>query len=103
MVPTFDGEAMNLPFERLLDAWRGRITKDGSKLPWVEVADRLPNPYGLDAHQSRAPHQTVEERKEDIRRNKKSRLREWRNGTRPTAEQLQQFIRNLIPEDENVP
>jgi len=103
MVPTFDGEAMTLPFERLLDAWRGRITKDGSKLPWVKVAERLPNPYGLDPDLSRSPHQTVEERKEDIRRNKKSRLREWRNGTRPTAEQLQQFVSNLIPEDGNVP
>jgi len=102
MVPTFDGEAMTLPFERLLDAWRGRITKDGSKLPWVEVADRLPNPYGLGVDQSRSPRQTVEDRKENIRRNKKSRLREWRNGTRPSAEQLQQFIRNLIPEDKSV-
>lgn len=102
MVPAFDGSALTLPFERLLDRWRRSATKDRRLLPWAKIAECLPNPYGLDADKSRAPYQTVEAREEDIRKNKKSRLREWRNGTRPDPEQLKQFIRNLVPEDNDV-
>lgn len=102
MVPEFDGSALTLPFERLLDTWRGSATKDRRVLPWAKIAECLPNPYGLDADKSRASYQTVEARAEDIRKNKKSRLREWRNGTRPDPEQLKQFIRNLVPEDKDL-
>lgn len=102
MVPAFDGSALTLPFERLLDTWRRSATKDRRGLPWAKIAECLPNPYGLDADKSRASYQTVEAREEDIRKNKKSRLREWRNGTRPDPEQLKQFIRNLVPEDNDV-
>lgn len=99
MVPAFDGSALALPFERLLDTWRRSATKGHRVLPWAKIAECLPNPYGLDADKSRASYQTVEAREEDIRKNKKSRLREWRNGTRPDPDQLQQFIHNLVPED----
>lgn len=99
MVPAFDGSALTLPFERLLYTWRRSATKDHQVLPWAKIAECLPNPYGLDADKSRASYQTIEAREEDIRKNKKSRLREWRNGTRPDPDQLQQFIHNLVPED----
>lgn len=99
MVPAFDGSALTLPFERLLDTWRRNAIQDQRIVSWAKIAECLPNPYGLDADKSRASYQTVEAREEEIRKNKKSRLREWRNGTRPDPEQLKQFIRNLVPED----
>ena len=99
MVPAFDGSALTLPLERLLDTWRRNATQDRREVSWAKIAECLPNPYGLDADKSRASYQTVEAREEDIRKNKKSRLREWRNGTRPDSDQLQQFIQNLVPED----
>jgi len=60
------------------------------------------DPYGLSANKSRARNQTVEAREADIRKNKQSRLREWRKGTRPAPDQLKQFMRNLMPEENDV-
>lgn len=96
MSPTLDGDRLMLPLERLLDSWRqGAAGRE--LLSWAEVAQRLPNPYGLDADKSRGRTQTVEAREATIRKNKQSRLREWRQGTRPAPEQLAQFVRNLFP------
>ena len=102
MVPAFDGNSLMLPFERLLDTWRRGAAADGKDLSWAKVAERLPDPYGLNANKSRARNQTVEAREAEIRKNKQSRLREWRQGTRPAPDQLQQFVRNLIPEENDV-
>ena len=103
MVPVFKGDILILPFESLLDTWRKSAGPNGSDLSWARVSQCLPDPYGLDENTSRAPTQTVEERIERIRKNKESRLREWRTGTRPEREQLGQFVRNLIPIEEDVP
>ncbi|MFL1455050.1 hypothetical protein ACJO5Y_11465 [Marinobacter sp. GN3S48] len=102
MVPTFDGTNLTLPFERLLDTWRQGAEADGKDLSWAKIAEHLPDPYGLDANTSRARDQTVEARAAAIRKNKKSRLREWRSGTRPNPDQLKQFIRNLVQDDKDV-
>lgn len=103
MVPAFDGDRLILPFESLLDSWRHGAGPNGSDLSWAKVSQYLPDPYGLDEDTSRAPNQTVEERVERIRRNKESRLREWRYGTRPEPEQLSQFVRNLTQKEDDVP
>lgn len=102
MLPEFDGEKVMLPFEKLLDAWRRGAAPDGGDLSWAQIAQCLPNPQGLDPeNQSLAPGQTRNDRKEAIEKNKKSRLREWRQGTRPKANQLEQFMLNLIPNGNN--
>jgi hypothetical protein len=103
MVPAFDGESLMLPFESLLDTWREGAGPNDSDLSWAKVSQYLPDPYGLDEKTSRAPNQTVEERTERIRKNKESRLREWRYGTRPEPEQLSQFVRNLSRKEDDVP
>lgn len=100
MVPAFDGNClMMLPFEKLLDTWRKGAAAGGKDLSWAKIAQSLPDPYGLSANKSRARNQTIEERESKIRKNKQSRLHEWRRGTRPEPEQLNQFVRNLIPEE----
>tara|TARA_B100002003_G_scaffold116225_1_gene107378 strand:- start:3301 stop:4554 length:1254 start_codon:yes stop_codon:yes gene_type:complete len=103
MLPVFDGERLTLPFERLLDTWRKGAGVNGQDLSWGQIAEHLPDPYGLDATESLARNQTVEERRERVRENKKSRLLEWRNGTRPKPEQLSEFVRNLTPREDDVP
>tara|TARA_R110001583_G_scaffold176848_2_gene331680 strand:- start:153 stop:494 length:342 start_codon:yes stop_codon:yes gene_type:complete len=52
--------------------------------------------------QSLAPGQTRDDRKAAISKNKQSRLREWRQGTRPQPDQLKQFIQNLLPDGSDV-
>ena len=103
MLPVFDGERLTLPFERLLDNWRKGAGINGQDLSWGQIAEHLPDPYGLDATESLARNQTVEERRVRVRENKKSRLLEWRNGTRPKPEQLSEFVRNLTPREDDVP
>ncbi|WBU42665.1 MULTISPECIES: hypothetical protein [Marinobacter] len=98
MLPEFDDEKLILPFEKLLDAWRRNAAPDGGDLSWARIAQCLPNPQGLDTEkQSLAPGQTRNDRNVSIVKNKKSRLREWRQGTRPKSNQLEQFILNLMP------
>jgi hypothetical protein len=102
MVPAVDGNRMMLPFERLLDTWRRKATPDNKDLSWAQIAQCLPNPFGEDEITSLPRGQTKEEREANIRKNKKSRLREWRDGTRPKSDQLKQFVQNLVPEENDV-
>lgn len=101
MLPALDGQKRTLPFGRLLDSWRQTAAPDGGILPWAKMAQGLPNPQGIDPEkQSLAPGQTREARKATISKNKQSRLREWRQGTRPKPDQLEHFLQNLTT-DEN--
>lgn len=98
MVPKFEADKLILPFEKLMDAWRQNAAPDGSNLSWADIARCLPNPQGVElGKQSLAPGQTRDDRVAAIEKNKKSRLREWRQGTRPKHDQLEQFIQNLVP------
>lgn len=103
MVPVFDGRSLTLPFEQLMDTWRRNAAPDGGVLSWAQIAQSLPNPQGIDPEmQSLAPGQTRDDRKAAICKNKQSRLREWRQGTRPQPDQLKQFIQNLLPDGSDV-
>lgn len=98
MVPVIDDRKLTLPFEQLIDTWRRNSAQGGGDLSWAQVAQNLPDPYGVElGAQSLAANQTREDREAAIQRNKKSRLREWRKGTRPKPDQLEQFVRNLVP------
>jgi hypothetical protein len=100
MVPAFDGHSLTLPFEQLIDTWRRNAAPDGGDLSWARIAQSLPNPQGVDLEkQSPAPGQTGDDRKAAIGKNKQSRLREWRQGTRPKPDQLDKFVRSLIPDE----
>jgi hypothetical protein len=100
MVPVFDGYTLTLPFERLLDTWRRNVAPGGKDISWAKIAQSLPNPQGRDLKsQSLAPKQTRDDRNAAIRKNKQSRLREWRKGTRPKPEQLEEFFRNLTVDE----
>ncbi|MCC4284828.1 hypothetical protein LL273_13945 [Marinobacter salarius] len=103
MVPVFDGRRLTLPFEQLIDSWRRNAAPDGGDLSWTQVAQNLPDPHGVEmGAQSVAAKQTREDREAAIQKNKKSRLREWRQGTRPKLDQLEQFVRNLVPNDNDM-
>jgi len=98
MVPKLEADKLILPFEKLMDAWRRNAAPDGSDLSWADIARCIPNPQGVEpGKQSLAPGQTRDDRVAAIEKNKKSRLREWRQGTRPKRDQLEQFIQNLVP------
>jgi hypothetical protein len=100
MVPAFDGHSLTLPFEQLIDTWRRNAAPDGGDLSWARIAQSLPNPQGVDLEkQSSALGQTGDDRKAAIGKNKQSRLREWRQGTRPKPDQLDRFVRSLIPDE----
>lgn len=100
MVPAFDGHRLTLPFERLLDTWRRNAAPGGGDWSWAHIAQSLPDPHGVElGAQSLAKNQTREDREAAIRKNKKSRLREWRQGTRPKSDQFQQFMHNLISDE----
>ena len=103
MVPTSDGRNLTLPFGQLIDVWRKNAAPGGGALSLAKIAQRLPNPQGIDPEkQSLAPGQTRDDRKAAINKNKRSRLREWRQGTRPQPEQLEQFVKNLVPDGSDV-
>jgi hypothetical protein len=103
MVPTSDGRNLTLPFKQLLDTWRQNAAPGGGVLSWAKFAQRLPDPQGIDPEkQSLAPGQTRDDRKAAISKNKQSRLREWRQGTRPQPDQLEQFVQNLAPDGADV-
>jgi hypothetical protein len=100
MLPALDGHKMTLPFNRLLDTWRRNAAPGGGDWSWAHIARSLPDPQGIELNaQSLAEDQTREDREAAIRKNKKSRLREWRHGTRPKPEQLQQFMHNMISDE----
>lgn len=100
MVPAFDGHSLALPFEQLMDTWRRNAAPDGGDLSWARLAQSLPNPQEIDLEkQSLAPGQTREDRNAAIGKNKQSRLREWRQGIRPKRDQLEQFVQNLVPNE----
>jgi hypothetical protein len=101
MLPVLNGQKRTLPFEQLLGTWRQTAAPGGEILPWAKMAQNLPNPQGIDIEkQSLAQGQTREDRKAAISKNKQSRLREWRHGTRPKPDQLEHFLQNLTT-DEN--
>lgn len=97
--PGVEADGLIMPFEMLLRSWREHDTKNGEPPTWADIARCLPDPYNLSPEESLAKGQTVSERGADIRKNKKSRLREWRKGVRPQTEQLEAFVRCLVSED----
>lgn len=93
---------VHYPFAQLLERWRIVYSKEADKqLSLRELSKAIPHPS--DERLDKLSPGSLEYRdlKEVAMATRKKRLREWQDGVCPQDEQLESFIKNLIPEGEN--
>ncbi|WP_449284423.1 hypothetical protein [Marinobacter sp. PE14] len=98
LVPTNSAQNFRQPIDILLDEWRTVFaTSPGERLSWAEMYQKLPYPFGVPP-EKRADFACVEDAIKEVNEIRKSRLYAWRRGEkRPTKEQADVFVRNLVP------
>ena len=98
LVPKGSSTNFREPVEVLLDEWRGVFAKSPrAQLTWAEMYRKLPYPHGIPP-KDRTDFACEEDARKEIDEVRKGRLYAWRRGKRPTKEQIDAFVRNLVPE-----
>ncbi|WP_421865637.1 hypothetical protein [Marinobacter adhaerens] len=99
LVPKGSTTNFREPVEVLLDEWRGVFAKSPrAQLTWAEMHRKLPYPHGIPP-KDRTDFACEEDARKEIDEVRKGRLYAWRRGKRPTKEQIDVFVRNLVPAD----
>lgn len=88
------------PFERLLERWKF-VFADSPEQPlsWRQLSKAIPHPSDEVVAKLDPSSLEYKDLVEKANETRKTRLREWRGGTSPKREQLEQFVVNLVPED----
>lgn len=102
MVPPHEQGKYREPIDVVLDKWRQDFAEDPNKpLTWIELAENLKPSFGLEP-ENRPDFSNSEDARQFLREIKKHRLTDWRKGNkRPQKEQLDAFVRSLVPAGQN--
>lgn len=102
MVPAHDEGEYREPVEVVLDGWRQDFAEVPSKsLTWMEMAGNLRNSFNLEPEKRPEFSGNADDARQFMREVKKARLHDWRKGNkRPQKEQMDAFVRSLVPADQ---